>query len=759
MRKGEKNNLSQMKSRYRGLLDAAPDAIVVVNQGGEIVLLNAQAEKQFGYHRDELVGQKVKNIIPGGFAERLIADGLRSAAEALAQQMGMGIELTGLRKDKSEFPIEIMLSPLESAEGILVTAAIRDISARTKAEKHLAQLEGRYPGLMEVAPDAMVISDSNGRIVMVNVETERLFRYTREELVGRLFEVLLPERFRDKHREHRQGYTANPRTRLLGESLELWGLRKDASEFPVEISLRPLETQEGLCIANSIRDATQRRRIEQALRESEECFRLMVSNVKDCAIVMLDPEGRVISWNEGAERTKGYRAEEIVGHQLSVFYTAEDMQRGKPAFALEIAAKRGFFEDEGWRVRKDGSRFWAHVVLTALRDENGRLRGFGKITRDITGRKEAEEALRASEETLRLAVEAAEMGTWSWNLERDEIHWSERFRALLGLSPQAKLNYQGFLDATHPGDRWRLDRSFKGTLQQGAPYDIEFRAVWPDSSVHWIAAKGRAQRNPEGIAVDMQGIVMDVTERKNAEETLRRQEATERRTGELKRSNDDLQQFAYVAAHDLQEPLRMVASYTQLLAQRYKGRLDSDADEFIAFAVDGAHRMQLLIADLLAYCRVETKGKELRETAAEGALAQALLNLQSAVQESGGVVTHDPLPTVFADGAQLVQLFQNLVGNAIKYHGAESPRIHISAKNEGDEWIFSVRDNGMGIDTMFFEKVFVMFQRLHGREEFSGTGIGLTVCKKIVERHRGRIWVESEPGKGSTFYFALPAKG
>jgi PAS domain S-box-containing protein len=759
MRKSAENNLAQMKGRYRGLLDAAPDAMVVVNQGGEIVLLNTQAEKQFGYHRDELLGQKVKNIIPEGFAERLIADGLRSAAEALAQQMGTGIELTGRRKDKSEFPIEIMLSPLQSTEGILVTAAIRDISMRKKAEKHLAHLEGRYPGLMEAAPDAMVISDSNGRIVMVNVETEILFRYRREELIGRPFEVLIPEQFRSKHQEYREQYVAQARTRTLGENLELWGLRKDATEFPVEISLSPLETQEGLCIASSIRDATQRKRTEQALRESEERLRLLVSNVKDCAIFMLDPEGRIISWNEGAERAKGYRAEEVIGSHFSLFYTADDCARGKPALALKTAAEQGFFEEEGWRVRKDRSRFWAHAVLTALRDDNGHLRGFGKFTRDITLRKEAEEALRASEETLRLAIEAAGMGTWSWNVARDEINWSEKFRSLLGLSPDAELTYQGFLDATHPGDRRRLDQSFKGTLEHGAPYDIEFRAVWPDSSVHWIAAKGRAERSPEGVPVDMQGIVMDVTGRKTAEEAQKRREAMERRGVELKRSNDDLQQFAYVAAHDLQEPLRMVASYTQLLAQRYKGRLDSDADEFIAYAVDGAHRMQLLIADLLAYCRVETKGKELRETASEGALAQALLNLQGTLQESGGVVTHDSLPTVFADGAQLVQLFQNLVGNAIKYHGASPPRVHVSAKNGGEEWTFSVRDNGLGIDPQYFDKIFVMFQRLHGREEFSGTGIGLTVCKKIAERHGGRIWVESEPGKGSTFYFALPAKG
>jgi PAS domain S-box-containing protein len=365
-----------------------------------------------------------------------------------------------------------------------------------------------------------------------------------------------------------------------------------------------------------------------------------------------------------------------------------------------------------------------------------------------------------SEERFRMAVEAGEMGTWFWNIQRDEITWSAKFRTLFGLTSDAKLTYQVALDLIHPDDRQRIDQSVKNTLELGVPYDIEYRVVWPDSSVHWIAAKGRAHRSPEGVAVHMQGIVMDVTERKRAQEAQKHDEARERRSVELKRSNDELQQFAYIAAHDLQEPLRMVASYTQLLAQRYKGRLDSDADEFIAYAVDGAHRMQLLIGDLLAYCRVGTKGKELRETSSEAALEQALLNLQGAIQESSGVVTHDPLPTVVADGAQLVQLFQNVVGNAIKYRSAELPRVHVSAKkNGGKEWIFSMRDNGLGIDPKYFEKIFVMFQRLHGREEFSGTGIGLTVCKKIAERHGGRMWVESEPGKGSTFYFALPERG
>jgi light-regulated signal transduction histidine kinase (bacteriophytochrome) len=229
---------------------------------------------------------------------------------------------------------------------------------------------------------------------------------------------------------------------------------------------------------------------------------------------------------------------------------------------------------------------------------------------------------------------------------------------------------------------------------------------------------------------------------------------------ELNRSNRELAQFAYIASHDLQEPLRMVASYTQLLSRRYKGKLDADADEFIAFAVDGANRMQRLIQDLLAYSRIGTKEMELLETSSEQALLQALANLGGAIEESGAQVTHDPLPTVLADEGQLTQLFQNLVGNAVKYQGPGVPRVHVSAqRSDGSKWMFAVKDNGLGIDPQYFERIFGMFQRLHKRGEFDGTGIGLAICKKIVERHGGRISVESEPGQGSTFSFALAGGG
>ena len=239
-------------------------------------------------------------------------------------------------------------------------------------------------------------------------------------------------------------------------------------------------------------------------------------------------------------------------------------------------------------------------------------------------------------------------------------------------------------------------------------------------------------------------VLRDVTDRVRAEQ-------------ELARSNAELEQFAYVASHDLQEPLRMVASYTQLLARRYGDRLDDDAREFIGFAVDGVTRMQALINDLLAFSRVGTRGGSFESTDADLVLERVLVNLGPAIEDAGAVVTSDPLPTVIADAGQLGQVFQNLIANAVKFRRpGDTPRVHVSATRTGESWLFSVADNGIGIAPEFAERIFILFQRLHKRDEYPGTGIGLSICKKIVERHGGEIWLESKPGEGTTFRFTIP---
>lgn len=245
-------------------------------------------------------------------------------------------------------------------------------------------------------------------------------------------------------------------------------------------------------------------------------------------------------------------------------------------------------------------------------------------------------------------------------------------------------------------------------------------------------------------------LLLQIRERERVEEKLKQTMA------EFARSNSELELFAYVASHDLQEPLRMVTSFTQLLEKRYKNKLDKDADEFIEFILDGATRMQSMINDLLQYSRVGTRGKPFKLTDFESVFCQSLVNLKIAIDENNAIITHDPLPTLMADSTQMIEVFQNLISNAIKFRSKESPQVHVSALKKRNEWVFSVRDNGIGIAPEFFDRLFIIFQRLHSRSEYPGTGIGLAVCKKIVERHGGKIWVESEPDKGSTFYFSIP---
>jgi len=325
---------------------------------------------------------------------------------------------------------------------------------------------------------------------------------------------------------------------------------------------------------------------------------------------------------------------------------------------------------------------------------------------------------------------------------------------------------------------WNLTKTCRGcpvttAMETGKPAEFELTPEnqdhWPETQGSWLS-RAAPIRDDNDVIIGAVEVAYDISDRKAAEKALyaanreleqknRQLEAIEKqletRNADLERSNQELEQFAYVASHDLQEPLRKVAAFTQLLAEHCADKLDSDAREFIGYAVDGAHRMQGLINGLLAYSRVGTHGGSFSAVDCEKVFECAVANLAMAITESGAEVTHEPLPTVMGDGLQLVQLLQNLIGNAIKFRGPAPPRVHVSAVRQDKEWVFRVRDNGIGIEPEYFGRLFVIFQRLHSRTEYPGTGIGLAISKKVVERHGGRIWVESAPGKGSTFCFGI----
>jgi PAS domain S-box-containing protein len=421
----------------------------------------------------------------------------------------------------------------------------------------------------------------------------------------------------------------------------------------------------------------------------------------------------------------------------------------------------------GYQLRTPGEETLGVLALFAkhpiLADEDALLDGLGSTVAQLVKRAAAEESLvRRTEELARSNYSLSEsqriahVGSWSMEVPigTGVCAWTPETYRLFGVSPDTFVpSAELFQGLIHPDDRAAMQAWIGACLAGEEPPDLEFRVGLPDGGVRYILGRGHLVRDAGNQPIRMVGIAQDITGRKRAEEKLKLALA------DLGRSNKDLEQFAYVASHDLQEPLRMVSSYTQLLARRYGGQLDASADKFIAYAVDGANRMQRLIEDLLAYSRVGSRAKGFELTDGTAVLDRALANLKAAIDASGAVVTHGPLPTVVHDDLLLVQLFQNLIGNAIKFHVEMPPRIHVSAEPKGEEWVFAVRDNGIGIDPQYAQRIFTIFQRLHTNEEYSGTGIGLAICKKIVERRGGRIWVQSQPGSGSTFYFTVPMGG
>ncbi|MBI3468760.1 MAG: PAS domain S-box protein [Planctomycetes bacterium] len=499
-------------------------------------------------------------------------------------------------------------------------------------------------------------------------------------------------------------------------------------------------------------DITERKRAQDELQENEKRTRLIIDTARD-AFIAIDAQGRIIDWNPQAELTFGWSRSEAIGRSVAETIIPEQ-HRAAHHQGLErfLATGEGQFLNrriEITALHRDGHEFAVELTLSPVR--LGDTYFFNAFVHDITERKQADRALRDAEALYHSLVESLPMNVFRKDLKSRFTFANQLFCDSLGKLLEEIVGKTDFdFYPSELADKYRGDDRRVAATRE--PMEAVEEHQKPTGEKLYVEVRKTPVYDAKGDVVGTQCLFWDVTARMRAE--LEREQTA----AELARSNKELEQFAYVASHDLQEPLRMVASYTQLLARRYKDKLDADAHEFIAFAVDGASRMQKMIKELLALSRVSTMGRPFTRTNCTAVFNAAVLNLKRAIDVSGAAVTCDPLPTVLGDVTQLGQLFQNLISNGIKFHGAEPPRVHVSAEPQNNDWVFSIRDNGIGIDPDSFDRIFVMFERLHSRQDYPGVGMGLAICKKIIERHGGRIWVESQPGTGATFCFTIPVQ-
>jgi PAS domain S-box-containing protein len=381
----------------------------------------------------------------------------------------------------------------------------------------------------------------------------------------------------------------------------------------------------------------------------------------------------------------------------------------------------------------------------------GRIYAVAGISTDITDRQRAEIALRESDQRLNLALSSAEIGTWDWNIVTGKITWDDRMHDIFGLRRETYSGtYADFERFLHPDDVERVKDAVNSSLGSRDDFDIDYRVVWPNGSVRYITARAAVQRDDAGQPQRMSGVCLDISERKRAEEQLQSYAAR------LESTNRELEEFAYIVSHDLQEPLRTLSFFSDSLQTELGNALPEQSQQDLKFITNAAERMQQLVRDLLALSRAGRADLKRERVKLNECVQAALSALATRLKETKAEIEVGELPEIYGDRTLLTQLFQNLIGNAVKFVGAKTPRVCISAHQHDGSWVVSVRDNGIGIKPEYAQKIFAPFQRLHAQAEYEGTGIGLAICRKVVQRHGGKIWVESQPGEGSHFQFELP---
>jgi PAS domain S-box-containing protein len=608
----------------------------------------------------------------------------------------------------------------------------------------LRELEQRSSALINAAPESIWMFSRDGVIQAVNA--------TGAARIGRRVDELIGTKWAD----YMAADVAAGRAQKIAEVVrtkgpvsfedERAGIVFDHSFFPVLDA-----AGEVVSVAVFSRDITARRLVDQRLRQSEALYRSIGESI-DYGVWVCDPDGRNTYASESFLAMVGLTQEQCSSFGWGNVLHPDDAERTIARWQ-ECVRTGGTWDIEHRFRGADGE--WHDVLARGVpvRDERGAITCWAGINLDITRLKQTERRLRESEERFRSVLDSSLDVIYRLNLQTGRYEYiSPSVETVLGYAPDEieAMGAPTSLALIHPDDLPAV-RAMLAHLEEAGEADMEYRQRAKSGEFRWLSNHASVCRDEAGRPLYRSGNIRDITERRRAEGQLRRT------VEELARSNKELEQFAYVSSHDLQEPLRMVTAFTGLLRDRYRGKLDAKADEYIDFALEGATRMQSLIHDLLAYSRVGGRTADLAVTNVAEALQTALTDLDASLATAGALVTSDPLPAVVADGSQLAQVFENLIGNSIKYRREQvAPEIHVGAERRRREWVFFVRDNGIGIDPEYSGRIFEIFQRLHGRKEYPGTGVGLAICRKIVERHGGRIWVDSRSGEGATFFFTIP---
>jgi PAS domain S-box-containing protein len=681
----------------------------------------------------------------------------------------------------------------ENEKPARIEGTFTDFTRLKQTEEALKESETKYRTLFENAQVGMYRSKIDGSAFLdVNDRFAEIIGFAREELLGTAGSIRWanPE---DRDRmlkllKDQGGFLSNYETRVLAKN-------GDVRDVLASIALH---TGEGI-IDGTMVDITERKRLEEVIKNDDKQLRNFSKELEqkvDERTKELQKSKKTLDETSRIARVGGWEIDlkknelswtDMVYHIHEIgpefkptvekginFYAPEAIPVISEAVQHAIADGQSF-DVELQIITAKNNKIWVRAIGEAYR-ENGEILKIGGMFQDINERKLAEIESRKKSEQLQLLSNELEIIIDSIPGLVFYKDTNNRFiRVNKYISEAYKLSKKQ-LEGINLNDlhsREQAQAYYEDDLQviRSRQPKINIDEPWEtESGIRWVSTSKIPYMDETGEVVGVIGVSMDVTERKLAEEELKKhrehlEELVTERTAELdaavqnlQHSNQDLEQFAYIASHDLQEPLRMISSFTQLLSKRYTDKLDKEANEFIEFIVDGANRMQRLIQDLLSFSRIITRGGALNIVNSHQALVEAISNLQILIKESGTIITNDDLPQVVADSSQLVQLFQNLLGNSIKFHGEESPRVHILSELKDNEWVFSIKDNGIGIDPMYFERIFVIFQRLNSGNQYPGTGIGLAICNRIVQRHGGKIWVESELGKGSTFHFTLKNK-